>query len=66
MIELVIGIAIGAAFSPLWVKVGSYLWSLVAKKEPALAAEAEVVGSVVSSVAAPIVAAATDKIPPAK
>ena len=66
MFDIIIGIIIGAAFSPLWVKIGSYLWSLFAKKNPAVAAEVAVAGKVASDLAAPVVAAAESKIPPTK
>ena len=61
-----LGIALGAALSPLWTKVGAYLWSMFAKKDPKAAAEVAVAAAVVGDVAAPVVAAAEAKVPPAQ
>jgi len=57
------GVALGAALSPLWVKIGSYLWGLFAQKDPTAAADVAAAGSVVSAVATPVVTAVENSVP---
>jgi len=60
-----LGVVLGAAFAPLWMKLFNFVWSKFAKKNPVVAAEVATAAKVVEAVAAPVVAVAEAAVPSA-
>jgi len=67
-----LGVVLGIAFTPMFVKLGKFVWSKFAAKAPAAAADVAAAAAVVETVAAPAVDAAAAAVesaiptPPAK